>query len=154
MFRFAVRRLRWLARIPGAPQLFDALLLTHTAIFHRRRLAAIDAIQSAAQQIPGIRLRVHRLGGIEFTIGDRELGHIHGNGLLDVHLGREEAARCVREGRAEWHHVFGESAWVSYWVRSETDVPGAMILLHATLATGVENAAPQTPLSEAAHRAA
>ena len=31
MFRFVVRHLRWLARVPLAPQLFDALLLAWTA---------------------------------------------------------------------------------------------------------------------------
>ena len=153
MFHFVVRRLRWLARIPGVPHVFDALLLTHTAIFRRPCLAAIEAITESMGQLPEVRLCMHRFGGIEFVAADRELGHIHGNGLLDVHLGREEATRCVGEGRAEWHHLFGPSAWVSYWVRSEADVTGAIALLRAALAIADENAALQNPMCAAAHRA-
>ena len=153
MFHFVVRRLRWLARIPGAPQLFDAVLFAHSAIFHRERLAAMEAIEAAVLQFPGVRLRVHRLGGVEFSAGDREIGHLHGNGLLDVHLGREQAGRFVRDGIAEWHHVFGESAWISRWVRSEADVPQALALLRAALAIGGENAAPQNSECAAVHRA-
>ena len=129
MFRFVVRHLRWLARVPGLPQYFDTMLLTWTALFHRKRLRAMEAIEEAALQMPGVRLCVHRLGGMEFVCGERELGHLHGNGLLDVRVGVEEARVIVREGQAEVHHVFGESAWVSFWVRGMGEVPLAVGLL-------------------------
>ena len=154
MFRFVVHRLRWLACIPGAPQFFDALLLAHTALFHRERLAAMEEIEAAALRLPGVRLRVHRLGGVEFFTGDRELGHLHGNGLLDVFAGRELAAALVNDGRAEWHHVFGPSAWVSCWVRGREDIAGATELLRAAFANGCESAAPRNPQSAAACRSA
>jgi len=128
-FEFAVRRLRWLARVPLAPQLFDALLLAWTALRHRERIEAMEAIEAAALEIPGIRLTVHRLGGVGFSLGRRELGHLHGNGLLDLHTGRKLAGELVAARRAEPHHFFGESAWVSYWVRSAADVNEAAALL-------------------------
>ena len=146
MFRFVVRRLRWLARIPGAPQFFDALLLAHTAIFHRERLAAMEEIEAAALRLPGVRLRVHRLGGVEFFAGARELGHLHGNGLLDVNAGRELAAALVGAGRAEWHHVFGPSAWVSRWVRGRGEVADASALLRAAFSE-IRKLALPTPTS-------
>ena len=31
-------------------------------------------------------------------------------------------------------HVFGPSAWVSFWVRSEADLPNAVKLLHLPVA--------------------
>lgn len=129
MFRFAVTHLRWLARVPGMPQVFDAMLLAWTALLRRPCLAAMEAVEAGALQIPGVRPGVHGLGGIEFIHSGRELGHLHGNGLLDVRVGREQARALVREGRAEPHHVFGESAWVSFWMRTVEDVPQAMDLL-------------------------
>ena len=129
MFRFVVCHLRWLARVPGLPQYFDTMLLTWTALFHRRRLRAMEAIEEATLQMPGVRLCVHRLGGMEFVCGERELGHLHGNGLLDVRVGMDEARVIVRDGLAGPHHVFGESAWVSFWVRGMEDVQGAVELL-------------------------
>jgi hypothetical protein len=124
-----VRHLRWLARVPGLPQIFDALLVAWTALFHRRRLRATEAIEAAALQQPGMELRMHRFGGVEFTVAGRELGHLHGNGLLDVRVGCKSARALVHAGQAEPHHVLGESAWISFWVQSTEDVPNAVDLL-------------------------
>jgi len=79
--------------------------------------------------LPGVTLRVHRFGGVEFSISGRELGHLHGNGLLDVHLGCESARAFLHTRRAEPHHVLGNSAWVSFWVESLDEVPNAVDLL-------------------------
>lgn len=89
----------------------------------------MEAFEAAALKIPGMRLRMHRFGGVEFVIAGRELGHLHGNGLLDVRVGHESARELIRTGRVEPHHVLGESAWISFWVQSIEDVPGAMDLL-------------------------
>lgn len=129
MFRFVVQHLRGLARVPGLPQLFDAVLLAWTWTAHPARLAAIQEIETQALALPGVRLCVHRLGGIGFARGRRELGHLHGNGLLDLFVGRERRDALVAEGRAEPHHVFAESGWISFWLRTPTDTPAALDLL-------------------------
>jgi hypothetical protein len=132
-FEFVVRRLRWLARIPLAPQIFDSLLLAWTTFRHPNRLRAMESLEDAVVRIPGISLTVHRLGGIGFSLCGREVGHLHGNGLLDLFTGRKLARELISTGRAEKHHFFGESAWVSYWVRSTADVTEAVTLLQCAL---------------------
>lgn len=129
MFRFVVRHLRWLARVPGLPQLFDTTLLAWTWCAHPARLAAMQEIETRALALPGVRLRIHRLGGIAFARGCRELGHLHGNGLLDLFVGRERRDLLFAEGRAEPHHVFAQSGWISFWVRTPADLPAALELL-------------------------
>ena len=129
MFRFAVRHFRWLARVPGLPQLFDTALLVWTRLAHPARLAAMQEIEKRALALPGFRLRVHRLGGIGFILGQRELGHLHGNGLLDLFVGREQRDALVAAGHTEPHHVFAESGWISFWVRSPADTSPALALL-------------------------
>src|SRR4051794_16050841 len=52
VFAFAVRRLKWLARIPGAPQIFDAMLLGATGLFYPARLRAISTIESTVREWP------------------------------------------------------------------------------------------------------
>ena len=47
IFEFIVRRLRWLRRVPLAPQILDALLLVWTALFHREQFAALEAVEEA-----------------------------------------------------------------------------------------------------------
>ena len=129
MFHFVVKHLHWLTRVPGLPQFFDAMLLAWTTFLHRPRLAAMEAVEDAGSKLPGVHLAVHRMGGIEFRLDNRELGHLHGNGLLDVRVGLEQARRLVRERIVEPHHVFGDSAWVSFWMRTTEDVPHAIDLL-------------------------
>src|SRR4051794_9207344 len=101
LFRFVVAHLRWLARIPGLPQLFDAMLLTWTAVSNRPRLAAMEALETRILAWPGLSIRVHRFGGTEFCLDGRELGHVHGNGLLDVYVGRAASDVLVKKGRAK-----------------------------------------------------
>jgi hypothetical protein len=131
IFEFIVRRLRWLAYLPLAPHVFDALLLAWTALFQRKKFAALEEVEVRALRIPGVRPCRHRYGGIGFARGRSEFAHLHGNGLLDVRLTRDCAESMVASGLALPHHVFGPSAWVSFWVRSETDLPNAVMLLHA-----------------------
>lgn len=142
MFPFVVRRLGWLARIPLVPQVFDAWLVAWTAVFHRRRLAAMEALERQAGGWPGVERWPHRLGGIGFRRGGREFAHLHGNGLLDVHLGRERAEEAVRTGVARVHHVLGPSAWVSLWMRDDTDLPTALGLMREAGEEGATRASP------------
>ena len=129
MFRFVVHRLRWLARIPLAPQLFDALLLVWTALFHRKKLRAIEALQTSALRLSGVKGTTHRFGGFGFVRNGCEFAHVHGNGLLDVKLTRERASELIAEGLAEPHHVFGLSVWISFWLRTTDDCGPALLLI-------------------------
>jgi hypothetical protein len=119
IFRFVVKHLRWLARLPLAPDLFDAFLLSWTALTNRKRLAAMESVEDIALRLEGVRLKHHRFGGIGFAAGGHEFAHLHGNGLLDVHLTRDLAATAVAQGIAKPHHVLGPSAWVSIWIDSK-----------------------------------
>ncbi len=138
MFLLVVRHGRWLARVPLFPQVFDALLLAWTCLAHRPRLAAMEALEARALTLPGVRLRVHRLGGTEFVGGTRELGHVHGHGLLDVRLTRADAAGCLAVGDVLPHHVFPPtSGWISYQLQTPADVPRALELLRLAAARPV-----------------
>jgi len=138
MLRFVVRYARWLAHIPLATHLFDALLLVWTAIFHPRTLRAIEALEAAVLEMPGVQPARHRFGGLGFVRAGREFAHVHGDGLLDIHLTRELAAKFVAAGRAEPHHVFGPSAWVSFRLRTPEDCAPALALLSAGMGGGME----------------
>jgi hypothetical protein len=130
MFYFVVRYLRWAARVPGLPQFFDAFLLTGSWMFRPSRLTAMEALETEALRLPGVRLKVHRFGGIEFVEkSGRELGHLHGHGLLDVAVGCQTARRLIANGQVRPHHVFPVSRWVSFQIESRADVAFALELL-------------------------
>ncbi len=129
MFRFVVSRLRWLGRVPLLPQMFDALLLTVTALTNRGKLRAFELLEQQAVETFGARVGVHRFGGTGFFVNGSELGHVHGNGLFDAFVGRSNRDAAVAAGRAQLHHVFPKSGWVSFWIERESDVEQAVDLL-------------------------
>ena len=134
IFEFAVRRLKWLAAIPGAPHIFDAMLFTSTALFHPARLRAISAVETAAREIPEVRPGPHRFGGVGFFFHERECSHIHGNGLLDCFVGQTKRDVLLLDGRASAHHVLPRSGWISFWVRDAADVSRAIDLIRIACA--------------------
>ena len=70
----------------------------------------------------GVVVAPHRFGGLEFRIGRRELGHLHGSRLADLPFPVTIRKQLVAEGRAERHHILPDSGWVSVRIRAEGDV--------------------------------
>ncbi len=77
---------------------------------------------------PGVEARPHRFGGIEFRVQGHEIGHLHGDRLADLPFPRRIREELVAEGRARPHHVLPQTGWVSYRIRGEADVEGALDL--------------------------
>jgi hypothetical protein len=90
---------------------------------------AQDAITKAVRLWKGITVQPHRFGGVEYVIGKREIGHIHGDHLVDIPFPKKVSNRIVAAGRAQPHHILPESGWVSFYLRQEEDVEKAIALL-------------------------
>ena len=69
----------------------------------------------------GVTSQPHRFGGIEFRVGRRELGHVHGDRLADLPFPVAIRRELVAAGRAEPHHILPESGWVSVRIRRDAD---------------------------------
>ena len=69
----------------------------------------------------GVAVAPHRFGGVEFTVGRRELGHVHGDRLADLPFPIAIRRDLVAAGRAEPHHILPQSGWVSVWLRDDAD---------------------------------
>ena len=77
----------------------------------------------------GIETHPHRFGGTEFRIGKREIGHIHGDSLVDIPFPKKIRDEIVAAKEAEPHHILPETGWVSFYLREEADVERAIALL-------------------------
>ena len=88
----------------------------------------LQAIVREVSAWPGVTSGPHRFGGTELRLGRRELGHVHGNRLSDLPFPLLVREQLVTEGRAEPHHVYPESGWVSYFIRDERDIPAVVAL--------------------------
>jgi hypothetical protein len=69
----------------------------------------------------GVTVAPHRFGGLEFRVGRRELGHLHGSRLADLPFPISIRKDLVAAGRAEPHHILPESGWVSIRIRADAD---------------------------------
>lgn len=77
----------------------------------------------------GVEAKAHRFGGREFTLGKREIGHIHGNRMVAIPFPVKIRKQLVAAGEAEPHHILPESGWVSFYIREAGNVDKALALL-------------------------
>jgi hypothetical protein len=87
-----------------------------------------ERIEREVLSWPGVTAAPHRFGGVEFLLGRRELGHLHGDRLADLPFPRRVRDELVAAGRARPHHVLPESGWVSFDLDGEDDVDHALEL--------------------------
>jgi hypothetical protein len=90
---------------------------------------AQTAITKAVTAWEGVEAHPHRFGGVEYLIGRREIGHIHGDHLVDIPFPKKVRDAIVAGGRARPHHILAGSGWVSFYLREEGDVEQAIALL-------------------------
>jgi hypothetical protein len=108
---------------------------------------ASSRIRAAVAEWTGMSEAPHRFGGVEFRLGTREIGHLHGDRLLDVPFPKRVRDELVAAGLARPHHVLPESGWVSFPIAAEPDVAAAIALLrrsHDLIAAQLERRAAQS----------
>lgn len=105
---------------------------------------AQQRIIRAVQGWKNVEIRPHRYGGLEFRLGKRELGHIHGDALVDIPFPKAVRNEIVAAGEAEPHHILPRSGWVSLFLRKAEDVETAIALLERSFQLAVERQKPAT----------
>jgi Family of unknown function (DUF5519) len=133
MFDFVVNYLGALKHIPLFAQFFDAFLKIVTALFNRRILDYVDAIEMEASSWPNVSVQLHKFGGIQFNFENKEIGHIHGNGILDLLLNQKTKSDLLIEGSIKGHHTFKNSGWITFPIRTPNDTAFAIHLLKSSL---------------------
>ena len=88
----------------------------------------VDRIRGELLSWPGVTEAPHRFGGVEFRVGLRELGHLHGSRLADLPFPKRVRDELVAAGLAEPHHILPNTGWVSFYVRGPDDVSAAIEL--------------------------
>jgi Luciferase len=83
--------------------------------------AARATVRAAVEGWDGVTVHRHRFGGIEFKLGRRELGHLHGT-FADLPFPRRVRDELVATGRAQPHHVLPQSGWVTVPMRTAPEI--------------------------------
>ncbi|MFN2168568.1 MAG: luciferase family protein, partial [Anaerolineae bacterium] len=91
---------------------------------------AREIITRDALEWSGVSAGPHRFGGTEYRLDSREIGHIHGDEMMDIPFSKKVRDQLVAAGRAQPHHVLPESGWVSFYLREPGDGDQGIALLH------------------------
>jgi hypothetical protein len=101
-------------------------------------MSIAETIQDELLSWDGVTAEPHRFGGVEFLLGRRELGHLHGDRLADLPFPRRVRDELVESGRAAPHHVLPDSGWVSVRIAGPEDVANVVDLFRLSYERAVE----------------
>ena len=87
---------------------------------------------------PDINTGPGRFAATAFYVGRREIGHIHGDGVVDIPCRKEKCAEWIATGHAEQHR-FAPNFGVSIFLRDADDVRGALELLRESYEFATRN---------------
>jgi Family of unknown function (DUF5519) len=129
MFDFVVKFLGFLKNIPLLPQVFESGLKVATALTAPKVLTYMDEIEAEVESWEKTSISNHKYGGIQFNKDGAEIGHIHGNGLLDIPFNKKTKNEFIKEGKLKDHHIFKNSGWSSFYIHTNEDKDYAIKLL-------------------------
>jgi predicted DNA-binding protein (MmcQ/YjbR family) len=98
-------------------------------------------IEQTVTSWQGVSAQPHRFGGREFNLDTREIGHVHGDKLVDIPFPKKVRDELVNSGKAHAHHILPESGWISFYIREEGDVDRAIKLLEKSYKLALEQKA-------------
>ena len=79
---------------------------------------------------PGVEAGTGRRGEFGFTLGKRELGHLHGDHALHLGFPKQVWHELFEQGRIDYHPVFpGKPGYAARRIQSEADVRDVIALL-------------------------
>lgn len=90
---------------------------------------AQDKLDVVISGWPGVVSGTHRFGGSEWRLGRREIGHIHGDELVDIPFPQRLRDELVAAHQVEAHHVRPDSGWVTLRLETDDDLKWAVVLL-------------------------
>ncbi len=90
---------------------------------------AQDKLDVVISGWPGVVSGTHRFGGSEWRLGRREIGHIHGDELVDIPFPKRLRDELVAAHQVEAHHVRPDSGWVTLRLETDDDLKWAVVLL-------------------------
>ena len=108
---------------------------------------ASEQITAAVTAWPGVTAGEADRGAFAFTLGRRELGHLHGDRVLHIGFPKAIWHELHDAGRIDYHPVFpGKPGYAARQLASEEDVRDAIALLRlnydrAVAAHGLPDAA-------------
>jgi hypothetical protein len=88
---------------------------------------------------PGVQAGPGRRGEFAFTLGRRELGHLHGDHAFHVGFPKEVWQELYDAGRIDYHPVFpGKPGYASRRIETEDDIRDVIAMIRLNYDRAVE----------------
>ena len=87
----------------------------------------LAAIEREVLTWPGVSKEAGRFNSVSFTVGRREIGHVHRNSVADLPFPRTVYDELIASGRAQPHQA-GVAGVVSVWLNTPADIEEAIAL--------------------------
>jgi hypothetical protein len=107
------RQFSWFKNIPLLPILIDEQIKVFTLFFRPSTFQRMIRFNALVKSFGGVTANYHRYGGIEFRIANKEICHMHGDGLVDLLISRKIKEEFGINSELEPHHVHPNTGWVS-----------------------------------------
>jgi MFS family permease len=104
----------------------------------------VEAIKREILSWPNVTSQPQSFGGIDFRVGGKEIGHLHGENMVDLPLrpnvflasssinnklmGAPKQSQEKTQRSLPPHDAYPESNWINYWIKGEDDVPRVVAL--------------------------
>ena len=112
------QNISFLRKIPYAGILVDEPMKIFMFIFRPKVFCLMVSLNRELKTWKFVDTTYHRFGGIQFNYLGNEIGHMHGNGLVDVPLLVHQKNLYIAKEKALPHHLHPNSTWVSIPIRS------------------------------------
>lgn len=104
---------------------------------------AAEVIIEEVSSWPGVEIGAGNFGAVQFRIGQRELGHLHGDSLADIPFTRAIRDDLIARGEIVRHRPLPDSGWGSRHIRTDEDVRAVIRLLRMQYDRAVSRARDQ-----------
>jgi predicted DNA-binding protein (MmcQ/YjbR family) len=96
-------------------------------------MSASERIQAEVESWDEVETGPGRFGSVRFTVGRRELGHLHGDSIADLPLRPEVARKLIASGKARDHrYTPPDSGWVTIELDTDEDAERVIELMRAS----------------------
>jgi len=127
-FKIVTRYFPFFKHVPLIAKGYEGMQLLMTLLMKPQLFEYMDKIEREISSWPGIYMTSHKYGGMQFNINKKEIGHIHGSGILDILFSRSIKQTLISREIALEHHSFKNSGWVSFYIQKSEDVTTALKL--------------------------
>jgi len=116
-------------KLPFFPQTFDQFLMFTSQISNKTKYAMIQKFISNICSWEKTSTGTHHLGGVEFYLNNKAIGHIHGNGRIDILFSKKLKDTLVKNKMASEHKFLPGTGWVTFTLINEEDFDHAISLM-------------------------